>query len=200
MPEVAAVRTVTSPEDLREFLIGGHIAAAGEPPNYARLGVGWAQLMLESGRGQSVWNHNFGNLKCASDACQRDRMWCRIPPAPEEYPFQRAYVGPVEGAAAYWRLIASRYPQALPEFDAGKPYEAMYALWNGGNYPSYFEAAPEGYARTVSALFTEYVAKFPKHTHDPGGKTPTAATEGTSTVFVLAGLGVALGAALYFWT
>ena len=29
MPEVAAVRTVTSPEDLREFLIGGHIAAAG---------------------------------------------------------------------------------------------------------------------------------------------------------------------------
>lgn len=201
MPEIPALITKTSPADLRDLLIGGHISAVGEPPNYARLGVAWAQLMLECGRGERVWNFNFGNMKCNA-ACQAkpSSLFVRVPATGREYPIQRAYVGPVEGCAAYWRLIGSLYPQALPLFDAGEPYDAMQALYNGGNYPSYFEAPPDAYGKTVSALFQEYVATFPKHQYDPGGPGPTEPPTGWPTIAILGALGVALGAALYFST
>jgi hypothetical protein len=202
MPEVALVRTPIDPADLRDLVIAGHISAAGAPPNYARLGVGWAQLMLESGRGQSCWNYNPGNIKCSSDYCREEMPWVRIPtpPGSSEPPIQRAYPGPVEGCAAYWRLIASRWPQALGDFDHGRPREAMYALYNRGQYPSYFEAEPTGYASSVARLFKEYEATFPRAQFDPGGPGPAAEPQAWETVAILGGVGLALGAALYFWT
>lgn len=201
MPEVPLIKTATDPETLRELVIAGHVAAAGVPPNWDRLGVAWSQLMLESGRGQKAWNHNFGNLKC-NPKCQESMPWVVIPvePGSSEGPIQRAYPGPVEGCAAYWRLIGSQYAQALPYFDRGEAADAMIALWNGGKYPSYFEAEPKGYAASVAQLFKEYENTFPRSSHDPGGPNPTGDEAPLSTIVVLGVLGLALGAGLYVAT
>jgi hypothetical protein len=192
VPEVAAQRTPASPDDLRDLLIAGHISATGDPPSYNRLGVAWSQVMLEIGRGEAIWNHNVGNIKCPP-RCQQSpaNLYTAIPVTGSEYPIQRAYVGPVEGCAGYWRLImGERYAPALPLFDAGKPYEAMMRMGELG----YFEAPPEAYARAVSALFTEYVAKWPKHLHDPGGEPPPQGW-GERNEGLIVGLAVVLGIA-----
>jgi hypothetical protein len=200
MPQVPTIATPLDPETLRDVMIGGHISAAGEPPNYNRLAVGWAQVMLETGRGQAIWNYDVGNLKCPPE-CQEDQAWVLIPvpTGSAEMATQRAYPGPVEGCAAYWRLIGASYSQALPYFDAGKPYEAMQALYNGGQYPSYFQAPPDAYGQTVAALFTEFIAKWPRNKFDPGGRPAEPEQSPAMTIAVLGGLGLALGAGLYYW-
>jgi hypothetical protein len=159
VPEVIAELTLAKPVDLRDLLIAGHISATGLPPGYRRLGVAWSQVMLEIGGGAAIWNFNVGNLKCFKPC--RDNpanLWAIIPTVgPAEYAVQRAYVGPVEGCASYWRLInGKRYGPALPLFDAGEPYAAMMKLGELG----YFTAEPKGYARAVAELYDQYTAQW----------------------------------------
>ena len=189
MPETPPILTPASPEDLRDLLIAGHISAAGEPPSYNRLGVAWAQVMIETARGEKIWNHNVGNLKC-SGSCQDERLWTMTPALPPEYPIQRAYVGPIEGCASYWRLIfSSRYAPALPLFDAGDASGAMMEMGRRG----YFEAPPVGYANTAAALFAEYQSKWTGPPADSWG-------EKHSTLIVVGSVLVGIGTAAYIFT
>lgn len=192
MPEVPAALTKTSPEDLRDLLIAGHISAVGEPPPYNRLGVAWAQCMLEVDRGNAIWNFNVGNLKCFK-ACQENpaNLFALVPTGPKEYPIFRAYVGPVEGCASYWRLLASdRYAPALPLFDAGKPYDAMITMGECG----YFEAPPVAYANAVTAIFAEYRS----HWADPSP--PRSWGDENAGLIVAGAVLVGIGTAAYIFT
>lgn len=168
MPRVPAILTPLTPQAMRDALRAGHVSWFGYQPTYERLAVGWAQCQLETGRGGAVWNNNVANLKCFQQ-CQRDHSYARIPVTDPsaEFAAQAAYPSAVEGAASYWRLIDLQYGQALPYYDEGDPYSAMFALYNNGEYPSFFTAPPEGYARSVSALFTDFVARWPAHQYDP---------------------------------
>lgn len=196
MPEVPAILTPLEAQEARDVLIGGHLSAVGELPGYNRLAVAWAQVMLETAHGQSCWNYNLGNIKCASPTCQANYPWCLLPlpSGSPEYPIQRAYVGPVEGAAGYWRLIGGeRYAPALPLFDAGQPYEAMMALGELG----YFTAPPTAYAQTVSALFAEFVSRWPHNQFDPGGQPVATESHDLRNALLAAALVVGAGAA--YW-
>ena len=192
MPFVDPALTKATPDDLRDLLIQGHLSAGAELPSYQRLGVGWAQVMIEVRRGEAMWNWNAGNLKCfksCRDAPQN--LWTVLPEVDaKEYPFQRAYGGPVEGFAAYWRLIGGkRYASTLPLFDAGKPYEAMMRLGKLG----YFEAEPVGYARTVEKLYAEYRRRW----SDPN---PESWGEKNSTLIVVGAVLVGAATAAYVYT
>ena len=188
---VPAQLTKADGATVRDALIAGHVSAVGEVPTYNRVGVAWSQVMLETGNGASMWNHNFGNIKCTPSY---GGTCCTLPldPSSSEPAAQRAYPSIVEGAADYWRLLTgSRYAAALPLFDAGKPYEAGIMLGGLG----WFTAPPHDYGATMSALFTKYVATWPHGKEEP----PPASSWGEENKGLIVGAAILVGIGAVAW-
>lgn len=151
--KVPTVRTPRTYLEIARDLARAHVALWGVAPSANRLGVAWSQVMLETGRGQSIWGNNFGNIIC-TQAWKGDYQ--ELQDGPADPHFYRAYSTPSEGAQDYWRLLSSRYGAALELFDQGRPADAARALSAAG----YFTAPPEPIAKTFAKLYAEYNEKI----------------------------------------
>jgi hypothetical protein len=151
--EVEAKRTPLAEGTLLEVLAAGHVRTTGDKPSANRLGMGWAQVALETGRTVSCWNYNFGNITRTKDW---SGPWHRLPVGPGEPTQYRSYGSPLEGAADYWRLLTTRYTHAMPAFDAGDPYAAAHELKAAG----YYQADEDDYAAAMASLVGEYHRRF----------------------------------------
>jgi hypothetical protein len=159
--EVPRVRTPLSEVDLADVLQAGHVAALGSEPSKERLGVAWAQMALEHGRGKYVYCNNIGNITAGgwSGPYYVIRVQERVNKATNEWKWMdlkfRVHRTPEDGAADFWRLLAGRYASALPLFDAGDAVGAAMRL----GALNYYTAHEEQYARGMAGLYREWMGR-----------------------------------------
>ncbi len=152
--EVPEVRTPLSEGDLIDALRIGHSAAFGAPPSPERLGVAWAQIALETGRGKICRNNNLGNITKPKAWIGEYYVLKVPPPDPPTLKFC-AYDSPAAGATHYWTLLHDRFKSALSSFDSG---DAAIAAAELGRL-HYFLADVGQYSKGMSSLYAEAVRR-----------------------------------------
>lgn len=173
MAEVPRQKTPASEAELASALIRAHAAVFGDVPTKKRATLLLAQWLIETAKGESIFNHNVGNLT-ANDASSVDFWrppWFEPPPydsgdaerlevlhtrmlegkAPRAF---RAYDSLEEGATSYMRLIKDRYPRVLKAATAGSPRQFATAVHEEGYCPDP-ECAPDKTTGTFVALQKE---------------------------------------------
>jgi hypothetical protein len=155
--EVPPQKTPLTEAEVREAFRAGHELVHGTTPPEPRLAYAWAVAMLETGRGRSTWNYNFGNVK-ATASWKESHDWTTIPVRPPEPPEQRAFATAAEGAASWWRLLdGSRYAGVLELADQGQPYDAAWLMGERG----YYTAPKDHYSGNVQRYVDEYREVWP---------------------------------------
>ena len=154
---VPKVQTPLSETGLVNILAWGHEALFGVQPTRARLAVAWAHVALENGRGALVYNNNLGNI--AGFRWPGSVYVVRVQerePATDRWAWRdmlfRAHGTAQAGSHDYWRTLERTYADALPLFDAGRPYDAALKLGE----LVWFTETPEQYARRMTLLFRAF--------------------------------------------
>jgi hypothetical protein len=150
--QVPAKSTPLSEVEVARELARGFRANYGDDPSLKMLGVAWAQVQLETGRGLKLYNFNFGNITCGS-SWRGNFMELRD--GPNDPHFYRAYPSADAGARDYWALLFARYKPALAFYERGDAEGAARKLHELG----YFTAAPEPIARTFGKLYAAFEKK-----------------------------------------
>jgi len=114
---------------LARALHAAHIDVFKKSPSGLRLSVAWAQVALETGRGERVKGYDLGNVGGKI----------------KSFPSARA------GAAAYWKAVARCAP-AFGYFDVGDAHGAGLQLGRCG----YYTASPATYASGMASLRTTF--------------------------------------------
>lgn len=154
---VPKTQTPLSPIALANILAWGHEAVFGAKPSRARLAVAWAHIALENGRGAELYCYNMGNISgfkwpgsvYAITVPERDPATDKW--EPKEMLF-RAHGIPQAGASDYWKVMAESYEEALPSFDAGRPFDAALKLGE----LVWFTETPDQYARRMALVFRDF--------------------------------------------
>lgn len=135
--------TPLSEEDLLSSLKDAHLVVFGKEPSRNRLSMGWAQVSFENGRGDKIYNFNFGNIGASKKEphfyISRSRF--------------RANDSAQEGAVRYWKHLKERCNSVLVHFDAGDAVSASYQLQRCG----YYRCDKDHYARNLKQLFWDGV-------------------------------------------
>ncbi|MEJ7735129.1 MAG: hypothetical protein WKG00_38820 [Polyangiaceae bacterium] len=160
---VERVQTKLGEVELAVALRDGHRMFFGTVPKPGRLGVAWAHIAHENGRGQEIYNNNFGNLGATS--AWEGKYFIRglrerIRRNPDVWKYLRVrfrhYDTPAEGAHAYWKVLQDHYGSALAHMDNGQAFEAAKRLSKGG----YATALVEPYALGVAQLYAEFQTRI----------------------------------------
>ena len=149
--EVPLTRTVTSREDIRAALGRSFEAVMGEAPTPAALDLLSAQASLETGRGRSMYNFNFGGIKGTSPGglttVARTHEWDGGTRYETRAHF-RAYASLDEGAQDFLSLLHRRYGGAVEAATRGGVAGYAHALKQGG----YFTGPDGRYANDLREL------------------------------------------------
>jgi hypothetical protein len=136
----------------------------GEYPSLNSLALLWSQWALETGRGKSIWNYNFGNIKVSGD---EDYTMYRCNEVingkvewfdpPHKQTWFRSYGSAIDGAYDYIKFLSqkSRYKAAWQAIIKGDPAIFSHELKVAG----YYTAEEEGYTHNVVSLTTEFKSK-----------------------------------------
>lgn len=149
--EVELTRTVTSRDELRAALGRSFEQVMGEAPTPAALDILSAQASLETGRGRSMYNFNFGGIKGTSPGglttVARTHEWeggTRY----ETHAHFRAYGSLDEGAQDFLSLLHRRYGDAVSAATRGDVDGYAHALKTRG----YFTGPEARYANDLRGL------------------------------------------------
>ena len=194
--EVPAVRTPLNIAQWRDLMTRAWTEALGRPPKPGELSVLWAQWAYETGRGASMYNGNFGNIKAYKPAWTGDWMMLDTlertadgKPYMAREPF-RAYASLDEGASSYLGTLRSRFLKAWSYVEAGDAWGFGVALkrlryYTGDNdkdpnkpetwhYPAALRSLAAEYLRTVGGGSPPAPPTPPK----PPPPTPNSGTGG----------------------
>lgn len=148
---VRPTRTPLSAEQASEALSHAWTRTFGEPPNKATLAILTAQWSHETGRGESMFNYNFGGIKGTGPSgltvAQRTREGWGATSETIVDNF-RAYQTPEEGALDYIALLNRRYGGALDAAREGDPEGFVRELKQRG----YFTGNEQLYGRSIARL------------------------------------------------
>lgn len=174
--EVPLTRTVTSREEIRAALGRSFEAVMGEVPTPAALDLLSAQASLETGRGRSMYNFNFGGIKGTSPGglttVARTHEWeggTRY----ETHAHFRAYGSIDEGAQDFLSLLHRRYPDAVEAASRGEVDGYAHALKQHG----YFTGPEDRYANDLRSLLG-----LPRRPEEARPSTPAVALDGASDI------------------
>jgi len=149
--EVPLTRTVTSREEMRAALGRAYEQRLGEPATPAALDLLSAQASLETGRGRSMYNFNFGGIKGTSPegltTVARTHEWSGATRY-ETHAHFRAYGSLDEGAQDFLSLLHRRYGDAVEAAGRGDVAGYAHALKQGG----YFTGPEDRYANDLRGL------------------------------------------------
>lgn len=145
---VPAQRTPLTGTQARDALREAWINKYGSAPSEQTLATLTAQWALETGRGSSMMNYNFGGIKGTSPSGLTVEYGTREGWGATETRIRarfRAYNTAAEGAEDYLSLLDRRYPNALAAARNGDPDGFVRQLKRGG----YFTGNEDAYARSV---------------------------------------------------
>src|SRR5258706_15015150 len=134
--------------ELRDALGRAHVKLTGRAASPGLLDVLSAQVSLETGRGASMYNWNFGGIKGASPQGMTASYMTRECTKSGDVHLRqgfRAYASIDDGATDYLNLVRGRYAGALAHAERGDVDGFAHALKESGYY-----TAPE--AEYASAL------------------------------------------------
>lgn len=183
---VEPVKTPLTFDEAAERMQQGILVATGIAPTTAALALALAKTALETGRWQSMWNGNWGNIKAGENyegmytcfACNEvlngKTVWFgpegqltgkggtvtglawAVPPGHPQTRF-RAYANGFDGAQQYVDFVANgRYAEAWNRLLDGDAPGYVHALKLKG----YFTADEATYLRGVESLFREFHIKL----------------------------------------
>ncbi|MFO7178163.1 MAG: hypothetical protein DIU78_005625 [Pseudomonadota bacterium] len=152
--DVAAVRTRLTPEQAASALDWAYRTRFGEAPRRETLAILTAQWAHETGRGEAMFNYNFGGIKgrgpSGMSVVQRTREGFGADERVVSDRF-RAYATAEEGALDYLTLLDTRYGEALDAARSGDPAGFVRGLKARG----YFTGHEGRYTASVTALARE---------------------------------------------
>lgn len=146
--------------DIRGALSRALQSATGAPPRGSTLDVLSAQVSLETGRGSSMYNYNFGGIKGASpqgDTAHYDTREVIDGKSITLDQGFRAYGSLDEGARDYVSVLQARFPQAFAQAVSGNIDGFARAL----KQSHYYTAPEQEYAAGLRSA-----AGFPAGTHN----------------------------------
>lgn len=155
---VAAQRTPLTGTQARDAIREAWINKYGSEPSERTLATLTAQWALETGRGSSMMNYNFGGIKGTSPSGLTVEYGTREGWGATETRIRakfRAYNTAAEGAEDYLSLLDRRYPNALAAARNGDPDSFVHELKRGG----YFTGNEEAYARSVRNMSQQALAQ-----------------------------------------
>jgi len=147
--QVEARRTRTSMGEIRGALARA-IESTGIQANGRTLDVLAGQVSLETARGDSMYNFNFGGIKGASPRGETANYMTREVVDGRDQHLQqgfRAYTSLDEGAKDYVAVLRTRFPQAYAQALTGNVDAFAHAL----KQSHYFTAAESEYAAGLRA-------------------------------------------------
>jgi hypothetical protein len=148
---VSPVRTQLSGSEAAEALAAAWTERNGSPPSERTLAILTAQWSHETGRGESMFNYNFGGIKGAGPSglsvAQRTTEGSGASARRITDNF-RAYTSAAEGASDYLALLERRYGGALDAARAGDAEGFVRGLKSRG----YFTGDEGAYVESVSRL------------------------------------------------
>jgi hypothetical protein len=148
---VRATHTPLSDAEAANALSDAWKAVHQEEPAPALLRHLVAQWALETGHGQSMYNHNFGGIKGAGPSGLTTVCRTREGSGASEREVRdgfRAYGSVREGAVDYVRVLSRRFGAALERAKAGDSRGFARELKSAG----YYTGAEEAYARQIELL------------------------------------------------
>jgi hypothetical protein len=135
--------------ELFEVLKESHVSVFGKEPSINRLASGWAQIGLENGQGNKIYNNNLGNIGGSKKQPHFFIAGHRF----------KSNDSPLEGAIVYWNTIKKMCSAVLAYFDAGDPNGAAKQLYRCG----YYRADPNFYSHVMSQLFFKSLKELNKN-------------------------------------
>lgn len=179
---VTAQRTPTPPARIRAAIAAAYRRETGREATGPTLDVLLAHVSHETGRGDAMFNYNFGGIKGAGPSGAVAHYRTReVGPDDQDYYLVdgfRAYRSLGEGAADYLRTMRERYPSALAAATRGDLDGFAAALKQRG----YFTAHLDDYAAALRGLLrTPYAAST--HPEPPATAPPLAAVCEPSFVY-----------------
>ena len=162
---VAAKRTPMSPQTAAEALRDGYRAVAGQWPTRDVLRFLMAQWAFETGNGQKMFHHNFGNKKWTGQTPEMQYLRCservrqpdgtsKLVQYPIPHPSCRfaVYDSPTAGARAHVELLRRR-PHWWAGLHSGSLDGFNRAL---STSPKYYTADPAVYGRGMQSRGLAY--------------------------------------------
>lgn len=145
----------------------------GTRPTIAQVGKTWAQIAVETGRGNSMYNYNVGNITWTPNHrgdyyITTDTMTVNNNPA-DRRKYQakmRAYNNLYEGVADYLTLLKNRAPVA-EALESGSVKDFSYALASVHYYDPYTRddyrdksgKKVMGYTSSLASIYKEFLGK-----------------------------------------
>jgi mannosyl-glycoprotein endo-beta-N-acetylglucosaminidase len=136
--------------DIRAALTRALESATGRRPNARTVDVLAAQVALETARGNTMYNFNFGGIKGASPQGETANYMTREVVGGRDVQLRqgfRAYASLDEGARDYVAVLRTRFPQAYAQAVAGNVDGFAHALKES----HYYTAAEDQYAAGLRA-------------------------------------------------
>lgn len=155
---VSAQRTPLTGTQARDAIREAWVGRYGEEPSEQTLAVLTAQWALETGRGASMMNYNFGGIKGTGPSGLTTEYGTREGYGATETRIRarfRAYNNAAEGAGDYLSLLDRRYPNALAAARTGDASGFVHELKRGG----YFTGNEEAYTRSVRTMSQQALAQ-----------------------------------------
>jgi hypothetical protein len=149
--EVEPRRTVATPPELRAAIGRAYERVTGKPPTSALLDTLSAQAALETGRGASMYNFNFGGIKGAGPHGETANCMTHEVTDSRQITLRqgfRSYRSLDEGAEDYVRVLSGTFGAAMSKAQVGDVAGFAHALKQGG----YYTASEADYATALRSL------------------------------------------------
>jgi hypothetical protein len=149
---------------MRAALARAYLRAMGKPASPALLDVLSAQAALETGRGASMYNWNFGGIKGASPQGMTATYMTREVTASGDVHVRqgfRAYATIDDGASDYIHVMRGRFGHAMEIAERGDVDGFAHALKQSG----YYTASEAEYASALRGILGKPAASAPQNAH-----------------------------------
>lgn len=117
-------QTILLPSELVDTIKYSHQNIFGKLPSKRRLALAWAQIALENGQGEKIYNYNLGNIGAVKYQSYYIVAGSKF----------RTFNGFEEGGETYWKTLRDGCSVVLPIFDSGDVVEAALQLERCGYY------------------------------------------------------------------
>lgn len=145
----------------------------GETPNLAQIGKAWAQIAIECGHGQYIFNNNVGNMNWTKGFSgdyyeTKDSITVGNNPANRRVytAKMRSYSNLLQGVADYLHLLKNR-PGVMKALQTGSPKDFSYALADVHYYDAHIRddyvnkdgKKVGGYTSGLSNIYKQFMRK-----------------------------------------
>ena len=136
--------TPISEIDLKSVLYETHIEVFNTKPSIHKVNMAWAQIAIENGRGNLVYNYNLGNIGIRGSKARK--------------PFYQvagrgfqAFASFKDGAKTYWSLLKNKCKGSLHYFNLGDVKSSALTL----KRCNYYELDVDSYYKSMNSLFIQ---------------------------------------------